>query len=146
MSAVIDGHQQAKRLRALYGPPSQKPNAPTAANGRGIQGVAGERSPNPNTTSLKLPRNWRDRVSSPAHFYANALPDLADLDDTGISVATCPLHSEPTTARLTVNLATSRGCWQCSVCGQGDMVAFVMRLHRIGFVAAVRHLVMEVAK
>lgn len=142
MSAVIDGRREAERLGALYKSPPRRGNAPITVGDRGVKGVAGERSPKANPSTI--PAHWRDRLPAPVSFYANVLPDLSEPDEAGQAFAICPLHSGNTTAMVTINMISSRGCWNCPVCGKGDMVAFVMRLFNDGFVAAVRRLVLGV--
>ena len=116
------GASDTARLRALYGKAEATPQR------RGWQ-------------SPTLPRNWRDRLPDPAGYYADKLPKLGKRNGEGWAQGRCPFH-EDRDASLSVNLAGLRGCWKCFAgCGQGDMVAFHMRLRGVQFVEAVRELV-----
>lgn len=137
MSAVIDGRQQVEKLRALYKPPNEI--APTG------QGQGDKSAPAKTRVAemdhSRLPARWRDRLPAPVSFYAKALPNLSEPDGAGQAASICPLHCENTTAMVTINLASSRGCWNCPVCGKGDMMSFCMRLYGLKFVDAVRVLI-----
>lgn len=95
--------------------------------------------------SPSLPRNWRDRLPSPAAYYGARVAELERLQGgDGWAQGRCPFHDDQQ-ASLSVNLAGAKGGWRCLAgCGRGDMVAFHMRLTGIGFAQAVRDL-MEVA-
>lgn len=139
MRPALDGRRATRDLARLYGPPpGQNDDAPIAANDRGAK-VAHRHTVNPNHSTSRLPNNWRGRLPAPATWYALNVPSMVIKD--GVGTAPCPMHAD-TRRSFLVRLDGVRGTWNCPTCGHGDMVAFVMRLHGVGFVAAVRHLVL----
>ena len=118
---------------------------PDAGGRRASDAIAGlralyVRSPG-SGSSARLPANWRDRLPDPASYYADKVAKLGKRNGDGWAQGRCPFH-EDRDASLSVNLAGLRGCWKCFAgCGQGDMVAFHMRLRGVQFVEAVRELV-----
>lgn len=141
MKPANDGRRATRDLARLYGsPPGRKGEAPTV-EGKGFggqSGVACRRSPSPKSTTSRLPNNWRGRLPAPATWYALNVPSMTVKD--GIGVAPCPLHSDAKRS-FRVDLTGTKGVWSCPAWGKGDLVALVMRLHGIGFVEAVRRLV-----
>ena len=91
-------------------------------------------------TSARAPDNWRDRMPDPAMYYAEHVAKLGKRNGTGWAQGRCPFHDDRD-ASLSVHLDGTRGCWKCFAgCGQGDLVAFHMRLRGLSFVEAVRDL------
>lgn len=129
----------------MTGPRKTKPDA---GGRRASDAIAGYRAlygrHNPSGSSartLRAPANWRDRLPDPASYYADKVAKLGKRNGAGWAQGRCPFH-EDRAASLSVNLAGLRGCWKCFAgCGQGDMVAFHMRLRGVQFVEAVRELV-----
>lgn len=118
---------------------------PDAGGRRASDAVAGLRAlyghGHGSGSSARLPANWRDRLPDPAAYYADKVAKLGKRNGDGWAQGRCPFH-EDRDASLSVNLAGLRGCWKCFAgCGQGDMVAFHMRLRGVQFVEAVRELV-----
>lgn len=88
-----------------------------------------------------LPANWRNRVPTPAVYYAERVHDLGKRNLDGWAQGACPFHEDGNRS-LSVHLAGERGHWRCSgPCGGGDLVGFHMRLTGHDFKAAVRDLV-----
>lgn len=141
MRAAIDGRRAARDLARLYGSP---PPGYDEAQGDDLGfGGAGERAAPANTTTCRLPRNWRGRLPMPMTWYATNVAELVIFN--GIGTAPCPMHQDKGRS-LIVNLGGCRGTWNCQVCGQGDMIGFAMRRYAMSFVDAVRMLVLGVAR
>jgi len=79
----IEGRREAQRLRTLYWSPPEKKQTPAAGGGRGLEGVAGERSPDEHPMSLNLPRNWSGRLPSVHDRYARTLTELVIANGVG---------------------------------------------------------------
>ena len=93
-----------------------------------------------NSTSARVPANWRDRLPDPATYYAEHVVKLGKRNGEGWAQGRCPFHDDRD-ASMSVHLDGSRGCWKCFAgCGAGDLVAFHMRLRRLPFAEAVRDL------
>lgn len=86
---------------------------------------------------------WRDFLPNPRGYYAKRVPKFAPAPS-GVmcGLGLCPFHADDNMdVMLIVDLF--RGAWCCSAsCGSGGMVEFHMRLHGIGFDAAVRELIL----
>lgn len=92
------------------------------------------------SNTCTLPKDWRERLPTPASYYASALPDLGKSNASGWAQARCPLH-EDKHASLSVNIATERGGFTCFGCGaKGDMLSFHQQRTGLDFRAAVRDL------
>jgi len=84
-----------------------------------------------------LPRDWRDRLPSPATYYPAMLPSLKP-HGTGWAPARCPFHDDRD-ASLSVHLG--HGGWRCHACGlSGDLVTFHMQRNGLAFADSVRDL------
>lgn len=139
MRPAIEGRRAARDFARLHGPPyTPYENAQVAANDLGVREWAGKHTRKSNTTTRKLPRNWRGRLPMPLIWYGLNVPEMVIINGTG--AAPCPMHLDKGRS-LIVNLSASRGTWACVACGHGDMVGFVMRRFGKSFVDAVRHLV-----
>ena len=144
MKPAIDGRRATRDLARLYGsPPPAYDDALIAGGEEGVEdsvekGTAKLTSCRDHSTA-RLPRNWRGRLPSPLSYFKDAVPNMAI--SKGIGIGHCPMHTD-TRRGFLVRLDGVRGTWNCPTCGHGDMVAFVMRLHGVGFVAAVRRLVL----
>lgn len=115
---------------------------PDAGGRRASDAVAGLRAlyGRGHGTSARTPDNWRDRMPDPAMYYAERVEKLGKRNGTGWAQGRCPFHDDRD-ASLSVHLDSTRGCWKCFAgCGQGDLVAFHMRLRGLSFVEAVRDL------
>lgn len=117
---------------------------PDAGGRRASDAVAGLRAlygrSNGSGSSARTPDNWRDRMPDPATYYAEHVAKLGKRNGTGWAQGRCPFHDDRD-ASLSVHLDGTRGCWKCFAgCGQGDLVAFHMRLRGLSFVEAVRDL------
>lgn len=140
MRPALNGRRAARDLARLYGPPcAEYGDAPIAANDRGVSKAAHQHDLNTNTTIGRLPRNWRGRLPMPMAWYGTNVAEMVVVN--GIGTAPCPMHQDRGRS-LIVNLCSSRGIWNCPVCGQGDMVSFAMRRYANSFVDAVRLLVL----
>lgn len=91
-------------------------------------------------SALYLPRDWRDKLPTPADYYAGHVDKLSHANATGWAQGRCPFH-EDRHASLSVGVGTARGGWRCfASCGGGDLVGFHMRLTGLPFKQAVRDL------
>lgn len=124
-------------------PAKRKPHA----GGRGANAIAGLRTlygkgeaTRKGWQSPTLPRDWRDRLPDPAHYYAQHVGKLSRPNGTGWAQGVCPFH-EDRNASLSVK-PSERGMWRCFAgCGGGDLVGFHMRLSGKPFKEAVADLV-----
>ncbi|WP_147653995.1 CHC2 zinc finger domain-containing protein [Vulcaniibacterium gelatinicum] len=116
----------AKSMQALYGNPEATPAK------RGWQ-------------SPSLPRNWRDRLPDPAAYYGARVAKLGKPNAAGWAQGQCPFHDDRN-ASLSVHLSHARGGWRCTECGGGDLIGFHLRITGLGFVEAVRDLVVGVGR
>lgn len=92
------------------------------------------------STSPRLPRNWRDRLPEPTSYYAH-VEKLGRPNASGWAQGLCPFHDDHD-ASLSVCLAYVRGHWRCFAgCGHGDMIAFHERRTGLSFVRAVADLI-----
>ncbi len=138
MKASLDGRRATRDLARLYGsPPGRYDKAP--ADQGFVGGSAGRRSPSPKSSTNRVPNNWRGRLPMPSSWYALNVPEI--VIHNGVGTAPCPMHADRARS-FVVNLTGSKGTWSCPVCGHSEMVGFVMRRNGIGFVDAVRHLVL----
>lgn len=88
-----------------------------------------------------LPKNWRDRLPSPASYYVEHVKQLGKPNAEGWAQGRCPLHDDKT-ASLSVNVGGRVGGWRCFAgCGNGDLVDFHGRLNNLSFKEAVRDLI-----
>lgn len=87
-----------------------------------------------------LPRDWRNRLPDPSHYYSERVVKLGRQNANGWAQGKCPFH-EDRDASFSVNLTSPRGCWKCFAgCGAGDMVSFHERLTGQPFKEAVAQL------
>lgn len=139
MKPALDGRRATRDLARLYGsPPGKYDDAPADDQGV-VGGGAGRRSPSQKSTTGRLPSNWRGRTPMPWSWYALNVPEIVIFN--GVGTAPCPMHADRGRS-FSVNLAGAKGTWSCPVCGKGDMVGFAMRRFGMGFVDAVRLLVL----
>lgn len=83
-------------------------------------------------------RAWRDRLPSAKGYYREHVKKLTKANSAGWAQGCCPFH-EDKQASMSVNL--HHGGWRCFAgCGQGDMLAFHMRLTGKPFAQAVADL------
>lgn len=95
------------------------------------------------TSTRRLPWNWRERLPTPADYYAREVSGLGLADADGWALAPCPLGPQPH-ANLRVRLDGTKGIWDCSTCDdRGDLVGFHMRRHALRFPDAVRAILRE---
>ncbi|MEO8672928.1 MAG: CHC2 zinc finger domain-containing protein [Tahibacter sp.] len=89
----------------------------------------------------RLPVNWRDRLPSPADYYAKNVERISGPNHSGWAQGACPFHTDRN-ASLSVDVAHDRGAWRCFAgCGGGDLLGYHMKLRGLDFVAAVRDLI-----
>jgi len=75
----------------------------------------------------RLPENWRNRLPSPADYYAKNVEHLSRSTANGFAQGRCPFHDDGHSS-LSVNVTDARGGWRCFAgCGGGDLVAFHMK-------------------
>lgn len=88
--------------------------------------------------STYLPRNWRERLPSPATYYPERLMSLGKPNANGWASCRCPFHDDKH-ASASANLCT--GGFRCHGCdAKGDLVAFHQRITGSSFKEAVRDL------
>lgn len=140
MKPAIDGRRATRDLARLYvSPPGKYADAPVVHDQGVVGGGAGRRSPSPKSSTNRVPNNWRGRLPMPSSWYALNVPELVIHE--GVGSAPCPMHADRQRS-FTVDLRGSKGVWTCPDCGKGDMVSFVARRFGVGFVDAVRRLVL----
>ena len=92
------------------------------------------------TTTVRIPENWRDRLPDPAKYYCQYVAKLGKPNGTGWAQGVCPFHDDHNKS-LSVCITGERGGWGCFAgCGGGDLVGFHSRLRGLDFRAAVRDL------
>lgn len=85
-----------------------------------------------------LPIDWRRRLPEPEAYYRSHVAKMGRANRSSWAQGRCPFH-EDHEASLSVNL--EHGGWRCFAgCGQGDLLAFHMRLTGRRFVDAVAEL------
>ena len=91
-----------------------------------------------NSSTKRLPTNWRERLPAPADYYAGQVSGLSLPDADGWAIASCPLGTQ-LHPNLRIQLDGTKGIWECSTCDdRGDLVGFHMRRHALRFPDAVR--------
>lgn len=92
------------------------------------------------STSPRLPRNWRVRLPEPTSYYAD-IGKLGRPNSAGWAQGLCPFHDDHD-ASLSVRLDDPRGFWRCFAgCGAGDLVSFHQRQTGFDFKRAVADLI-----
>jgi len=93
------------------------------------------------TTTVRIPENWRDRLPDPAKYYCQYVAKLGKPNGTGWAQGVCPFHDDHNKS-LSVCIKGERGGWRCFAgCGGGDLLGFHSRLRGLDFRAAVRDLI-----
>ena len=139
MRPAIDGRRATRDLARLYGsPPPGYDDALIAGGDEGVKKGTAKLTSYGDSSTKRVPSNWRGRTMAPFDFYKSVLSDMVIKN--GTATACCRFHAYRSRS-LVVDLTGSKGVWSCQLCGQGDMVGFAMRLFSEGFVAAVRRLV-----
>ena len=94
-----------------------------------------------NSTSARVPANWRDRLPDPATYYAQHVVKLGRPNQGGYAQGVCPFHDDHN-ASLSVHVTGERAHFRCFACGEkGDMVTFHRKHTGLDFAAAVRDLI-----
>jgi hypothetical protein len=93
------------------------------------------------TTTVRIPENWRDRLPHPSEYYGQRIAKLGNANGHGYAVGLCPFHDDHNPS-FGVKLTSERGLWCCHAgCGKGDMVEFHQRLTGLDFRTTVRDLI-----
>ena len=94
-----------------------------------------------NSTSARVPANWRDRLPDPSTYYAQHVVKLGRPNQGGYAQGVCPFHDDHN-ASLSVHVTGDRAHFRCFACGEkGDMVTFHRKHTGLDFAAAVRDLI-----
>ena len=94
-----------------------------------------------NSTSARVPANWRDRLPDPSTYYAQHVVKLGRPNQGGYAQGVCPFHDDHN-ASLSVHVTGERAHFRCFACGEkGDMVTFHRKHTGLDFAAAVRDLI-----
>ena len=94
-----------------------------------------------NSTSARVPANWRDRLPDPSTYYAQHVVKLSRPNQGGYAQGVCPFHDDHN-ASLSVHVTGERAHFRCFACGEkGDMVTFHRKHTGLDFAAAVRDLI-----
>jgi DNA primase len=94
---------------------------------------AGNRGGKTFTKSQRLDANFIKSSISPLNFYRFELPDAPIKKHGWNNGGLCPFHADKNPGSFQVN--TETGAFKCFSCGikGGDIIAFTMALHDLGF-------------
>ena len=116
---------------------------PDAGGRRATDAISGLRAlyGQGNSTSARVPANWRDRLPDPSTYYAQHVVKLGRPNQGGYAQGVCPFHDDHN-ASLSVHVTGERAHFHCFACGEkGDMVTFHRKHTGLDFAAAVRDLI-----
>ena len=121
-------------------PGKWKPDAGGRRASDAISGLRARYGPG-NSTSARVPANWRDRLPDPSAYYAQHVVKLGRPNQGGYAQGVCPFHDDHN-ASLSVHVTGERAHFRCFACGEkGDMVTFHRKRTGLDFAAAVRDLI-----
>lgn len=84
-----------------------------------------------------LPRDWRERLPTPAVYFARHVCKLGSPNAEGWAQGVCPFHADDHPS-LSVRVLPDGGHWRCFAgCGHGDMLSFHMKMTGLPFNKAV---------
>lgn len=92
---------------------------------------------------MKLQTDYIKCSILPIDFYRHELPCATFKNKEWNNGGLCPFHSDNNSGSFHVNIQTGAfKCFSCGVVG-GDIIAFAMALHGLGFSEAINQLSME---